>query len=112
MALSFPACQLVLSKKLARVNDISGVLYLVDPMWIFNYCACALSETFLFMVQSHYMSCVFPYVTHWCILAQNTRHPRMCLSCSHKIVCYLVWISFSMALVTTLQDFQYKGGKA
>ena len=25
-----------LLKKLAQVNDISGVLYLVDPMWIFS----------------------------------------------------------------------------
>ena len=48
---------------------------------------------------SHYKFCVFPYGTCWCILAQNTGHPRMCIRCSHKIVHYLVWISFSAALV-------------
>ena len=64
------------------------------------------------MVQSHYKSCVFPYGTRWCILAQNTWHPRMCIRCTHKIVRYFVWISFSAALVKTMWDFQYKRGKA
>ena len=39
---------------------------------IFNDCAFIHAETLLFMVQSHYKSCVFPYGTRWCILAQNT----------------------------------------
>ena len=33
--------------------------------WIFNDCACALPETLLFMTQSHYNSCIFPYGTRW-----------------------------------------------
>ena len=59
------------------------------------------AETLLVMAQSHYKSCVFPYGTRWCILAQNTWHPHMCTRCTNKIVCYLVWISFSAALVKT-----------
>ena len=38
---------------------------------IFNDCACALLETLLIVVQSFNKSCVFPYGTRWCILAQN-----------------------------------------
>ena len=38
---------------------------------IFNGCACALAETLLFIVQSHYKSCVFPDGACWCILAQS-----------------------------------------
>ena len=49
---------------------------------IFNDCACALEETLLFMVQSHYKSCVFPYGTRCCILA----HPRMWIRCTNKMV--------------------------
>ena len=99
-----------LLKNLAPVNDINGVLYLVLYVDIFstnmertsvNGCACALAETLLFMVQSHYKSCVFPYGTCWCTLSQNTWHPRMCIPCTQKIARYLVLISFSAALVVT-----------
>ena len=51
--------------------------------------ACALEETLVFMVQSHYKSYVFPCGTLWCIQAQNTRHPRIRIRCGHKIVRYL-----------------------
>ena len=40
-------------------------------------------KTLLFMVQSRYKSCVFPYGTCWCILAKNTCHPRMCIHGVH-----------------------------
>ena len=43
--------------------------------------ACSLAETLLFMVQSHYESCIFPYGTRRCILAQNICdiHASACL---------------------------------
>ena len=44
----------------------------------------------LFMVHIYYKSCVFPYGTPWCILAQNTLHPRMCIHFTNKKVLYLV----------------------
>ena len=47
-------------------------------------------------------SCVFPYGTRWCILAQNTWLPRMCIGCTNKIVRYL---SF-----TLVQSNIYTGG--
>ena len=90
-------------------SNIYNSILVISSMWslksvlrwcIFNDCACALSETLLFMVKSRYRSCVFSYGTRWCILAQNTRHPRMCIV--NKIVRYLVWISFLAALVATL----------
>ena len=75
----------------------------VLQLCLFNYCACGLEETLLFMVQGHFQSYVFPYGTRWCILAQNTWHPRMCIRCTHKIVRYLVWISsFLWRLCKTL----------
>ena len=61
---------------------------------IFNNCACAFAEALLFMIQSHYKSCIFPFGMRWCILAQNTLRPRMCIHSTNEIVRYLVWISF------------------
>ena len=61
-----------------------------------------LLETLLLVVHSHYKSCVSPYGTRWCILAQNTSHPRMCIRCTNKKGRYFVWISFSAAPVKTL----------
>ena len=39
----------------------------------------ALLYRVLFLVESQYKSRVFPYGTRWCVLAQNTWHPRMCI---------------------------------
>ena len=58
---------------------------------IFNDCACTLAETLLFVVQSHYKSCVFPYGTRWCILAQNTWHPRILFT--RISAAALIWFS-------------------
>ena len=78
---------------------------------IFNDYTCALAGTLLFMIQSRYKSCVFPYGTRWCILAQNTRHPRMCIRCAHKIVRYFVWISFLAAPVKHCKTFNINAEK-
>ena len=96
-----------------RILVISSMWYIqvwLAVVYIFSHCARALAETLLFMVQSHFKSYVFRYGTRWSILAQNTWHPRMWIRFTHKIVSYLVWISFSAALVKTSWDFQYKRG--
>ena len=40
--------------------------------------------TLFCMVQSRYKSCVYPYGTGWCVLAQNTWHPPMCILYRHN----------------------------
>ena len=71
----------------------------INSMWYVQVCLGV-----VIAVLSHYKSCMFPYGTRWCILAQNTWHPRMCIRCKNKIVRYIVWISFSALPVKTLWD--------
>ena len=79
----------------------SASLYKCIWWCTFIDCGCAPVETLLVMVHSLYKSCVFRYRTRRCILPQNSWHPRMHIRSTNKIVRYLVWISFSAALVKT-----------
>ena len=55
---------------------IYNSILVISSMWYVQVClaviACAHARTLLFMVQSRYESCVFPYGTRKFILTQNT----------------------------------------
>ena len=60
-------------------SDIYQSIPVFSSMWyvqvlrwcIFIDCTRALAETFFFMIQSRYRSCVIPYGAGWCILARG-----------------------------------------